>query len=123
MSALLDTSILVDYFRKRAAAIDYMRALERGAAMSVVTIAELLAGARRQSEEQDIHKLAAELVVHEVSLQIAELAGSYVRHFGASHSVELTDAVIAATAEHHGLTLATLNIKHFPMFKRLRAPY
>ena len=31
--------------------------------------------------------------------------------------------LIAATAEHHGLDLATLNVKHFPMFKRLKAAY
>ena len=30
---------------------------------------------------------------------------------------------VAATAEHHGLELATLNVKHFPMFKRLKAAY
>ena len=55
--------------------------------------------------------------------QIARRAGAWVRVYGPSHSVGLADALIAATAEHHGLELATLNVKHFPMFKRLKAPY
>ena len=33
------------------------------------------------------------------------------------------DALIAATAKAHGLPLATLNIKHFPMFDGLTRPY
>jgi predicted nucleic acid-binding protein len=40
-----------------------------------------------------------------------------------SHSVEATDAIIAATAEHHGLELATHNVKRLPMFPRLRPAY
>jgi len=32
-------------------------------------------------------------------------------------------AYIAATAEHHGLKLATLNVKHFPMFPKLKRAY
>jgi len=35
----------------------------------------------------------------------------------------LADLVIAATAQDLGLELATGNVKHFPMFKSLRAPY
>lgn len=43
--------------------------------------------------------------------------------FSSSHAVELTDAAIAATAEHYGLPLATLNRRHFPMFPRLKPAY
>jgi len=31
--------------------------------------------------------------------------------------------VIAATALEHGLALATLNVRHFPMFEALEPPY
>ena len=52
-----------------------------------------------------------------------DLTTMLVRLFGRSHSVELGDALIAATAEHHDLKLATLNVRHFPMFKRLKPAY
>ena len=47
----------------------------------------------------------------------------FVRHYHASHAVELPAALIAATADHHGLALATLNVEHLPMFKKLKAAY
>ena len=46
-----------------------------------------------------------------------------MRHFHGSHGIDDTDAIIAATAEHHGLDLATLNVRHFPMFPRLKRAY
>lgn len=46
-----------------------------------------------------------------------------MRHFAPSHGLDDLDAIIAATAEHHGLELATLNTKHFPMFRRLKRAY
>ena len=38
-------------------------------------------------------------------------------------ALDFPDAVIAATAMHHGLELVTLNLKHFPMFPDLQRPY
>jgi len=35
----------------------------------------------------------------------------------------LGDYLIAATAEVQGFELATLNVKHFPMFQGLRPPF
>jgi predicted nucleic acid-binding protein len=35
----------------------------------------------------------------------------------------VADLVIAATANLHGLELATTNVRHFPMLEGLRAPY
>jgi predicted nucleic acid-binding protein len=58
-----------------------------------------------------------------VSMEIAKRAGVFVRVFQPSHSVEAIDAIIAATTEHHGLRLATLNTKHFPMFPKLKRAY
>jgi predicted nucleic acid-binding protein len=47
--------------------------------------------------------------------EIGKLAGDYLRAFHASHSVELADALIAASASVHQLRLRTRNRKHFPM--------
>ncbi len=70
-----------------------------------------------------VDQLVASYTIHEASLAIAERAGVYLRQFRKSHHLDMADILIAATASHHNLPLATLNLKHFPMFPHLEAPY
>ncbi len=59
-----------------------------------------------------------------VTDQIARRAGEMLRAYRRSHSgIDLVDYAVAATAEVHGARLATLNVKHFPMFPDLVPPY
>ena len=114
---LLDTNILIDYFRERQGAV------ARKPAISVCTIMELFAGALSRGEERKIEMLPDILTVLPVTSDIARIAGQHMKHFGRSHGLDDLDSLIAATAEHHGLQLATLNVKHFPMFEGLRPAY
>ena len=120
---LLDTSVLVGVLRKDPAALAWFASNAAGAKASVISWTELYVGIRRQNEERDI--VAIERLVQPLAVDrdIAARAGVFVRHYGPSHSVEIPDALIAATAEHHALRLATLNVKHFPMFPKLRRAY
>ena len=55
---------------------------------------------------------------------IARRAGELGRRWRSSHrGLAAANLVIAATALEHGLDLATLNIRHFPMFESLEPPY
>ncbi|MFZ1104428.1 MAG: type II toxin-antitoxin system VapC family toxin [Hyphomicrobiaceae bacterium] len=123
MSLLLDTNILVDYVRREPIAVAWLRALPEPPHISVISLLELYVGARSQREERDIETVCAPLKELSVSAEIAKRGGGFMRHFGKSHGIDIPDAVIAATAEHHGLRLATLNVKHFPMFPKLKRPY
>ena len=91
--------------------------------MSAVSLLELHVGARSHREEREIEAICAPLVSLAVTSEIAKQAGNYLRHFSLSHGIDIPDAIIAATAEHHGLKLATLNVKHFPMFPKLKRAY
>lgn len=84
---------------------------------------ELLAGARSAREERSINRLFQHAPALDVTEAIAHRAGQFLRHYRESHGITDPDALIAATAEHHNLALATLNVKHFPMFPRLKAAY
>lgn len=123
MMFLLDTSIIVDALRGVSVALIFLGSLQTRATVSVITISEITAGLRKQREELEATRMFSLLNVTPVDHDIAVRAGQHLRHFGASHGVELADALIAATAEQHGLTLATLNVKHFPMFPKLQPPY
>jgi len=88
-----------------------------------MSLTELYAGLRQQREGEDLLRLARIVPALPIDREIAVRAGVFVRLYGPSHAVEIPDAIIAATAEHHGLRLATQNIKHFPMFPRLKRAY
>lgn len=120
---LLDTSILVPILRKDEIALAWLELNIENPSMSVVSLTELYLGIRRQREERDLVELERVVRPLAIDRDIAVRAGVLVRHYGPSHSVEIPDALVAATAEHHALKLATLNVKHFPMFPRLKPAY
>ena len=123
MLHLLDTCILIDILRMDRNAVAFVSSLDERPHVCPVSSMELLAGARTQREENLIDQLLAKFHMVQIDSGIYRRAGSWLRHYQASHAIGSVDALIAATAEHHGLKLATLNTKHFPMFPKLKRAY
>jgi len=123
VSVLIDSTILVDFLRDVPVADRFMRALAGKPSISVVSVQELYAGAHSSGEERRIENSLPGWHVLNVTPAIARSAGQFMRHYAPLHGLDDLDALIAATTEHHGLELATLNIKHFPMFRRLKRAY
>ena len=123
MSVLLDTSIIVDLLRGKPAAVNYVQGRKERPHLSVVSVAELRAGQRSINEARRIDAIIASYSLHDVTLEIAERAGGFLKTYRKSHRLDMADVLVAATATEHGLKLATLNLKPFPMFPHLEAPY
>ncbi len=126
MTILVDTSVLVDHLRgdadSRRATSEAVRSGER-LACSVVTKVEVLAG-MRPDEERVTRRLLQALEWMPVDDAVAERAGALANRYLGSHpGVDPVDYIIAATAELNDAALWTRNLKHFPMFPRLTAPY
>ncbi len=120
---LLDTCIVIDVLRGREEAISFVTGLAEKPALSVVTAMEIVAGCRNVKERRQVDRLLEYYVIHDINRDIACLAGDFIHQYGPSHETDPIDALIAATARSHGLALATLNLKHFPMFSGLQRPY
>lgn len=106
---LVDTDVLIDVLR----GAHRLPVAGHRIAYSVITRAELFAG--RQSDEERVRMLLSpfqELVVDAV---VAERAGRMRRS-----SIQMPDALIAATALEHGLELVTRNARDFVAVKGLR---
>jgi predicted nucleic acid-binding protein len=84
--------------------------------VSVITRAELLAGARDARDVAVVRRLLASMTEHAVDRQIAEEAGRIRAEVG----IRLPDALIAATALVHGVTLHTRNTRDFRRVPGLR---
>ena len=120
---LLDTCIVIDVLRGKVAAVDFVSSLKDAPSLSAVTVTELVVGCRNVKERREIDRLLLHYVIHDIDRDVAGLAGDYVRRFGPSHGTDPIAALIAATAKTMSLRLATLNVKHFPMFAGLTRPY
>jgi predicted nucleic acid-binding protein len=122
---LFDSSILIDVLRGHDGARLAMRAAAQSepVAASELTRVELLAG-MRSAERSQVRALLDRLRLVEVDAGVAQRAGELARDHRRSHQgVGIVDYVIAATAEVHHADLWTTNVKHFPMFEGLVAPY
>jgi predicted nucleic acid-binding protein len=125
LTALFDSSVLIAHLRGEPQARDLLRrrVSEGGAHASVISRAEI-EGGMRSGERRDVARLFEALILLSVTDPIARRAGRHLRRHRASHQgVDLADYLIGATAEEHGLDLATLNVRHFPMFDGLRPPW
>jgi predicted nucleic acid-binding protein len=125
VSALVDTSILIDYLRGQLAAADLLEQERAEAPLhaSEITRLEVLAG-MRPSEDEATRSLLSTLLWHPVDAQVAEEAGALGRRWLPSHdAIDGADLAIAATATLNQLRLLTRNVRHFPMFASLRSPY
>jgi predicted nucleic acid-binding protein len=123
MSTLLDSSVVVDILRALPAALEYARSLGEPPICSEISRVEVLRGVR-SGERAFTERVFASFQWVGLDGAIAKRAGEIGRSYRQSHAgIGLADLVIAATAQELGLELATGNVKHFPMFKGLRAPY
>jgi predicted nucleic acid-binding protein len=111
---LVDSDVLVDHLRghrRFGAGTDELH-------VSAVTRAELFSG--RGTEERRIRRLLEPMTDLPVDERIAGRAGRLRRE----RTRRLPDALIAATALEHRLTLVTRNVRDFEGIKslKLRAP-
>lgn len=123
MSVVLDTSVLVDHLRGATAATEYLASLDQRPTCSEISRIEVIQGLR-SPERKAADDLFALLAWVPVSESVARRAGELGRKWRRSHpGIGVADLAIAATAEEVEASLATRNVKHFPMFDGLRAPY
>ena len=126
MTIVVDTSILIDHLRGDVRAREALRDASLAGehlVASVLTKVEVLAG-MRPDEEPATRLLLGSLELVDVDDVVAERAGRLANHYLRSHpGVDPVDYVIAATAQEARAQLWTRNLKHFPMFPGLAAPY
>ena len=120
---VLDTSVLIDVLRGDVAAARFATSLDEVPACSEITRVEILRGLR-SNERRPAERLFATLRWVPVDEAIARKAGEFGRSFRGSHrGVSTPDLIVAGTADVLDARLATMNVRDFPMFKGLRAPY
>ena len=120
---LVDTDILIDFFRGHSQAVDLIEAHANQIILSAIVISELYAGAKGDAEKAALDDFVSLFRVVPVGAEIAKAGGLYKRNYGKSHGVGLADAILAASAVAENAELKTLNTKHYPMIEGLSPAY
>ena len=123
---LVDSDVIIAHLRGYQAAKTWLRSARQRTgrlAVSVISVVEV-AGCMRSPERREVTRLLASMHVVPVSELIAWRAAEFMRTHRRAHAgIGLGDYLIAATADVEGFELATLNVRHFPMFPQLPAPF
>ena len=111
---IVDTDVLIWYSRGHQKAIDVIHSLDRFS-LSVVTYIEIIQGVRNRKELNAFRKALG--ILNAQVIQIDELISTkamfYVEQYALSHTMELADALIGASAVIKQLPLITGNEKHY----------
>ncbi len=115
--ALLDTDLIIWFLRGREHARRWIQELRKAGvpSCSALSVTEVAAG-MRPGEESDTRALLGALNVIPVDREIAWRAGTLIRECGRRGiTLDFVDTTIAATCLTRKLSLATCNVKHYPM--------
>lgn len=111
---LIDTDVLIWYMRGNEKAYDTIENLD-SFSISVITYMELVQGMKNKNElnrfRQALHGWNTNLLY--VSEEISAKAMFFVEQHFMSHSMQLADALIGASAITHGLPILTGNDRHY----------
>jgi predicted nucleic acid-binding protein len=114
---LLDTNILIRYFRQEQGFRDLLGKLaaDDWLCISAITRLEVVRGMRPHERQVTFELLNSVETIH-VTSEVADRAGELMYGWQ-KRGVTLgeADALIAATALQYNLSLVTTNAKHFPM--------
>jgi hypothetical protein len=118
---LIDTDVLIWYLKGNEKAY---QAIENSNNfyISVVTYMELVQGMRDKKElnnlRKGLHVWNAQIIY--ISEEISAKAMFYVEQHFLSHSMQLADALIGATAIVYGIPIFTGNDKHYKVISNLQ---
>jgi len=118
---IIDTDVLIWYMKGNEKAY---KAIERvdNFFISVVTYMELVQGMRNKKElnslRKSIHSWNAKVLY--ISEEISSKAMFYVEQHFLSHSLQLADALIGATAVAYSLPIITGHYKHYNIIKDIQ---
>ena len=118
---LVDTDVLIWHLRGLPKATQRLDRLS-GITVSAITWLELLQGFRNQMEMLAVQKSLDMRGAKRLPITpaITDRAIELMEAFALSHGMRLGDALIAATAIEHGLTVLTGNVRHFSPIESLQ---
>ncbi|MCL2646214.1 MAG: PIN domain-containing protein [Phycisphaerales bacterium] len=118
---LFDSSIVIDAANDHRDALDYVRdhLMAEVAVIHAFTFAEVIVGTNDARELFRLRRFLRPFRIEYPTVEDWPDALNFFEHLHLSHKVDLPDCLIAATALRLNLPVATVNDRHFRLFKGL----
>jgi predicted nucleic acid-binding protein len=118
---IIDTDVLIWYMKGNEKAYDIIEKSNTHF-ISVVTYIELVQGMRNKKELNNLRKALHgwNVQILYISEEVSAKAMFYIEQHFLSHSIQLADALIGATAIAYGLPILTANDRHYKVMKDIQ---
>ena len=117
---VLDTNVLIEILKNNPQSIAQVESLQPPLFVSVISAMELLYGAKNKQELKRLQKFLALFEIIQIDKDISARSFSLVANYAKSHTLDIPDALIAATCLQAGKLLFTYNRKDFQFIPKLK---
>jgi predicted nucleic acid-binding protein len=117
---ILDTNILIEILKGEKRTIAKVESMERELCISSITAMELYYGALDKAEVRRLEKFVSLFTVIYPDETLSRKAMELVKRYAKSHSLDIPDSIIAATALTRNCELFTYNRKDFRYIEELK---
>ena len=125
MPILIDSTVMIDVLRGNEAAIEFVAASRRrDSVLSITPVRTEVLGGVRDGEVRGVFSILRLIQWLDVTVELADVAAALTRRYRAAHGgIDTVDYLLAAAALEVGASVATSNVRDFPMFPGLEPPY
>ena len=116
---VLDTNVLIEILKNTQQTIKQVESLSPPLFVSVISAMELIYGALNKNEQKKLQQFLSLFTVIELNEKISKQALSLITQYAKSHSLDIPDALIAASCIENNNILFTYNRKDFSFIPKL----
>jgi predicted nucleic acid-binding protein len=117
---LLDTNVLIEILKGNKTTIQKVENQHATLSISSITVMELYYGARNKAEIKKLEKFITLFTILHINTEISIRSTELIKTYAKSHSLDIPDSLIAATALEKVLTLFTYNTKDFKYISHIK---
>ncbi len=118
-NTVLDTNVLIEILKNNQNTIKHVELLSPPLSVSVISAMELLYGALNKSELKKLQQFLSLFNIIQLDEKVSQKAFSLIAQYAKSHTLDIPDALIAASCLENNKTLFTYNRKDFHFIPKL----
>lgn len=117
---VLDTNVLIEILKNNQQTIKKVESLPPPLFVSVVSAMELIYGALNNQELKKLQQFLSLFTIIQLDEKISQQAFSLITKYAKSHTLDIPDALIAASCIEKNKPLFTYNRKDFRFIPKLK---